>query len=151
MADVASDAATEPLPDGAQVLSGGVPPRVPSGTPPAPSPAGTLGLRVGVAQAAATGDAPVPATGDARGLGQRIASLRHAAGWSQRRLAEAAGVSHGYVALLELGRLPSPGKFRLDAIARALNLPTADALTDAEVPVPVPVPASDTPAGASSA
>src|ERR687885_1515637 len=65
---------------------------------------------------------------DPRRLGQRIASLRHANGWSQRRLAQAAGVSHGYVALLELGRLPSPGKFRLDAVARALNLPTADAL-----------------------
>src|SRR4030088_1165436 len=61
-------------------------------------------------------------------LGQRIAGLRHGQGWSQRRLAEAAGVSHGYVALLELGRLPSPGKFRLDAIARALNLRTSDAL-----------------------
>jgi transcriptional regulator with XRE-family HTH domain len=65
---------------------------------------------------------------DPRTLGQRIAGLRHAQGWSQRRLAEAAGVSHGYVAQLELGRLPSPGKFRLDAIARALNLRTADAL-----------------------
>jgi SOS-response transcriptional repressor LexA len=66
---------------------------------------------------------------DPRLLGQRIATLRHANGWSQRRLAEAAGVSHGYVALLELGRLPSPGKFRLDAVARALNLRTSDALT----------------------
>ena len=54
--------------------------------------------------------------------------MRHAQGWSQRRLAEAAGVSHGYVAQLELGRLPSPGKFRLDAIAHALNLRTSDAL-----------------------
>ena len=68
---------------------------------------------------------------DAHILGQRIAALRRANGWSQRRLAEAAGVSHGYVALLELGRLPSPGKFRLDAVARALNLRTSDALTNA--------------------
>src|SRR5215472_1603552 len=67
-------------------------------------------------------------------LGQRIATLRRANGWSQRRLAEAAGVSHGYIALLELGRLPSPSKFRLDAIARALNLKTADALTAAQTP-----------------
>src|SRR5437868_9942302 len=65
---------------------------------------------------------------DAGGLGRRIATLRHASGWSQRRLAQAAGVSHGYIALLELGRLPSPGKFRLDAVARALNLRTSDAL-----------------------
>jgi SOS-response transcriptional repressor LexA len=72
---------------------------------------------------------PQPTSLDPRALGQRIASLRHANGWSQRRLADAAGVSHGYIALLELGRLPSPGKFRLDAVARALNLRTSDALT----------------------
>src|SRR5579864_8166033 len=66
---------------------------------------------------------------DAGTLGQRIAALRREHGWSQRRLAEAAGVSHGYIALLELGRLPSPGKFRLDAVARALNLRTSAALT----------------------
>jgi transcriptional regulator with XRE-family HTH domain/SOS-response transcriptional repressor LexA len=71
---------------------------------------------------------------DARGLGQRIAALRRAHGWSQRRLAEAAGVSHGYIALLELGRLPSPGKPRLDAIARALDLPSSDALAVQEPP-----------------
>src|SRR5215472_11334331 len=68
---------------------------------------------------------------DAGALGQRIASLRRKHGLSQRRLAEAAGVSHGYIALLELGRLPSPGKFRLDAVARALNLRTSDALVAA--------------------
>jgi SOS-response transcriptional repressor LexA len=69
-------------------------------------------------------------------LGQRIAGLRQALGWSQRRLAEAAGVSHGYIALIELGRLPSPGKFRLDAIARALGLRTSDALLGAAPPRP---------------
>src|ERR1700759_1966475 len=66
---------------------------------------------------------------DARGLGSCIAGLRQANGWSQRRLAEAAGVSHGYIALLELGRLPSPGKPRLDAIAHALSLPSSDAFS----------------------
>src|SRR5438552_11879077 len=80
---------------------------------------------------------PHAATLDAHRLGQRIASLRHANGWSQRRLAEAAGVSHGYIALLELGRLPSPGKFRLDAVARALNLRTSDALLGAVAPLVV--------------
>jgi SOS-response transcriptional repressor LexA len=74
-------------------------------------------------------ETPEARTLDPHALGQRIATLRHASGWSQRRLADAAGVSHGYVALLELGRLPSPGKFRLDAVARALNLRTSDALT----------------------
>jgi SOS-response transcriptional repressor LexA len=76
---------------------------------------------------------------DPHSLGQRIAGLRRAHGLSQRRLAEAAGVSHGYVALLELGRLPSPGKFRLDAIARALDLRTSDALLG---PAPPALPAS---------
>jgi SOS-response transcriptional repressor LexA/transcriptional regulator with XRE-family HTH domain len=71
---------------------------------------------------------------DPTALGRRIASLRHAHAWSQRRLAEAAGVSHGYIALLELGRLPSPGKFRLDAVARALNLRTSDTLTAPSLP-----------------
>jgi SOS-response transcriptional repressor LexA len=71
---------------------------------------------------------------DAGALGQRIAALRREYGWSQRRLAEAAGVSHGYIALLELGRLPSPGKFRLDAVARALNLRTSDAFAAASAP-----------------
>ena len=74
--------------------------------------------------------------GDPRVLGLRIATLRRAHGLSQRRLAEAAGVSHGYVALLELGRLPSPGKFRLDAVARALNLRTSDALLAPTAPLP---------------
>src|ERR1700716_2884278 len=74
---------------------------------------------------------------DPHTLGQRIAGLRHANGWSQRRLAESAGVSHGYIALLELGRLPSPGKFRLDAIAHALNLRTSDALFNSTLPAAV--------------
>jgi SOS-response transcriptional repressor LexA len=71
---------------------------------------------------------PQPLPIDPHTLGERIAALRRGQSWSQRRLAEAAGVSHGYIALLELGRLPSPGKFRLDAVARALNLRTSDAL-----------------------
>jgi transcriptional regulator with XRE-family HTH domain len=71
---------------------------------------------------------------DPLALGQRIAGLRRAHGWSQRRLAEVAGVSHGYIAQLELGHLPSPGKFRLDAIARALDLRTSDALLEASPP-----------------
>jgi SOS-response transcriptional repressor LexA len=86
------------------------------------------------------GDADPRAVPDPAGLGRRIAVLRRAGGWSQRRLAEAAGVSHGYIALLELGRLPSPGKFRLDAVARALNLRTADALLAPALPLPEPLP-----------
>src|SRR5215467_15206513 len=77
-----------------------------------------------------------PSPSEAHRLGRTIAGLRRANGWSQRRLAEAAGVSHGYIALLELGRLPSPGKFRLDAVARALNLRTADALLAPALPLP---------------
>src|SRR5438477_240075 len=81
-------------------------------------------------------DGRSPTRVDPADLGRRIATLRRAHGWSQRRLAEAAGVSHGYVALLELGRLPSPGKFRLDAVARALNLRTSDALLAPTAPLP---------------
>jgi SOS-response transcriptional repressor LexA len=65
---------------------------------------------------------------DPHALGQRVALLRQRHALSQRRLAEQAGVSHGYIAQLELGRLASPGTFRLDAIARALGLRTADSL-----------------------
>jgi SOS-response transcriptional repressor LexA len=72
---------------------------------------------------------------DSHALGQHIAAMRRAQGWSQRRLAEQAGVSNGYIALLERGRLPSPSKFRLDAIARALQLRTSDALLTSSVEV----------------
>src|SRR5215831_10219970 len=83
---------------------------------------------------------PDQLTLDVGALGRRIAALRHESGLSQRRLAEAAGVSHGYIALLELGRLPSPGKFRLDAVARALNLRTSDALTAPQLQLVPPAP-----------
>ena len=93
------------------------------------------GARAASRAGASDAQQPDPrAASDASRLGQRIATLRRASGWSQRRLAEAAGVSHGYIALLELGRLPSPGKFRLDAVARALNLRTADALLAPALP-----------------
>jgi transcriptional regulator with XRE-family HTH domain len=69
-------------------------------------------------------------TTDPHALGQRVAHLRRGHGLSQRRLAEQAGVSHGYIALLELGRLASPGTFRLDAIARALGFRTSDSMLD---------------------
>src|SRR5215831_1137702 len=76
-----------------------------------------------------------PSPSEAHRLGRTIAGLRRAHGWSQRRLAEAAGVSHGYIAQLELGRLPTPSKLRLDAVARALELRTADSLLGARLPV----------------
>jgi SOS-response transcriptional repressor LexA len=66
---------------------------------------------------------------DASALAHRLSELRRERGWSQRRLATAAGVSHAYVALLEHGRLTAPSKARLDALAHALGLPSADALT----------------------
>ena len=67
---------------------------------------------------------------DPRTLGRHIAALRRHHGWSQRRLAEAAGVSHGYIAQLELGRSPGASKKRLDAVARALAVGTSDALVN---------------------
>ena len=99
------------------------------------------GTRAASRARASAAQQPDPrAVSDASRLGRRIATLRRASGWSQRRLAEAAGVSHGYIALLELGRLPSPGKFRLDAVARALNLRTADALLAPALPYAEPPP-----------
>ena len=79
-----------------------------------------------------------PSPSEAHRLGRTIAGLRRAHGWSQRRLAEAAGVSHGYIAQLELGRLPTPSKLRLDAVARALELRTADSLLGARLPLELP-------------
>ncbi len=58
---------------------------------------------------------------DPRALGRAIAEQRRRLGWSQRRLAEAAGVSHGYIAQLELGHVPNASKARLDAINRVLS------------------------------
>jgi SOS-response transcriptional repressor LexA len=72
-------------------------------------------------------------------LGEQVAALRRGNGWSQRRLADAAGVSHGYVGLLERGQLPNPGKRRLDAIAHALHLRTADDLATATFEAAGPV------------
>ena len=71
---------------------------------------------------------------DPHHLGRTIAGLRRAHGWSQRKLAQVAGVSPSYIAQLELGRLPAPSKLRLDAVARALDLRTSDALLSAQVP-----------------
>src|SRR5437763_12457138 len=76
-------------------------------------------------------------------LGQTIASLRRAHGWSQRKLGQVAGVSPSYIAQLELGRLPTPSKLRLDAVAHALELRTSDALLTPPSP---PQPLSPTPA-----
>src|SRR5919198_978551 len=73
---------------------------------------------------------------DARTIGQAVAALRRGNGWSQRHLADAAGVSHGYIGLLERGLVPNPGKRRLDSIARALRLPTADALLNGDFDEP---------------
>jgi SOS-response transcriptional repressor LexA len=70
--------------------------------------------------------------------GPQLARLRRARGWSQRRLAAAARVSHAYVALLERGRLASPSKAKLDALAHALGLPSADALLAADPPGTAP-------------
>jgi SOS-response transcriptional repressor LexA len=67
-----------------------------------------------------------------------LAELRRARGWSQRRLAAAAGVSHAYVALLERGRLASPGLVKLDALAHALGARSTEALVTAANAAPTP-------------
>ena len=65
---------------------------------------------------------------DRRILGERVAGLRRASGWTQRELAEVAGVSSGYVGMLERGLLRDPSWLRLGAVARALDVHDADAL-----------------------
>jgi transcriptional regulator with XRE-family HTH domain len=54
----------------------------------------------------------------------RLRSARKAAGLSQEALAIKAGVSQGFLALLERGYSPKHGP-KLDAIADALDLETA--------------------------
>lgn len=54
-------------------------------------------------------------------FGKRLASIRQAAGWSQRRLAKAAGISQRMIAHYE-GRDPLPPGHVLAALAEALGV-----------------------------
>lgn len=54
-------------------------------------------------------------------LSLKIKSARESFGWSQRRLAEEAGLSFGYVGMVESGRI-SPSLKALEKLAKALKV-----------------------------
>ena len=56
-------------------------------------------------------------------LGHTIRTMRKAAGYSLRELARRTGVSPAYLSGIERGTLPTPTHARLQAVARALEIP----------------------------
>jgi DNA-binding XRE family transcriptional regulator len=79
---------------------------------------------------------PVTVSVDA-GVGQRIAELRLARGFTQQLLADKAGLSKSIVSQLEQGIRTSAGYALLTALADMLSVPVA-ALFDAPGPVHAP-------------
>ena len=59
-------------------------------------------------------------------LARVISETRDSKGMSMRKLAEAAGLTHSFIAKLEAGRFRSVSPASLDAIAAALDLPRVD-------------------------
>lgn len=57
-------------------------------------------------------------------LGLRIIRARKELGWSQATLARQAGVTRGWVSLVEKGDIDDPGEDRLSQLARALRTTT---------------------------
>ena len=64
-------------------------------------------------------------------LGEELRAAREAAGWTQERLAEEAGISRNYVSLLELER-KSPTVEVLLAVCGALGVSAADIIRRVE-------------------
>ena len=60
-------------------------------------------------------------------VGRRIAELRTARGWSQRMLADHAGIEYAHLARLELGQKEA-GLLILQKIAEALEVPVWELL-----------------------
>ena len=63
-------------------------------------------------------------------IGQNLEYFREAAGLTQEKLAEMAGVSRNFIARLELGISKNPEIKNLAAVADALNLSVDDLLAD---------------------
>jgi len=79
------------------------------------------------------------------GLGEKIKQLRSQKQWTQPVLAEKAGVSKGYVYMLESGEMTNPSLDILLKIANALDTTIADLVDEpriATVDVPPPIPES---------
>lgn len=66
------------------------------------------------------------------GFGTTLREKRRAAGLSQRRLAELAGVDFSYISKLENGRLPAPASDTVIRLAKILNCPTEELLAAAK-------------------
>lgn len=70
------------------------------------------------------------------GFATNLKRARKARGLTLVKLAEAAGVTHGYLSLLENGQRPVPRGAMLEQFAAALQIPAAELLReDASVPV----------------
>lgn len=63
-------------------------------------------------------------------VGKRITKLRKDKGWSQKDLADATGLSKGYIAAIEEGR--SPGIKTISIIAEALGVEVRDLFEEDE-------------------
>ncbi len=61
----------------------------------------------------------------ATALGQRVGALRHARGWSQEQLAEAAELDRSYIGGIEVGAR-NPSLQALVKLARAFRVGLAD-------------------------
>ena len=72
----------------------------------------------------ATSKVASPASSLCVRLGQRIAELRQAKGWSQRMLADHAGIEQAHLARLETGQVEA-GVLILEKIAEALEVDIA--------------------------
>jgi transcriptional regulator with XRE-family HTH domain len=60
---------------------------------------------------------------DGAAIGRRVQEEREKLGWSQRALAERAGVSHAYVSHLEAGQYKRPSREKLELVFGALRVP----------------------------
>jgi transcriptional regulator with XRE-family HTH domain len=65
-------------------------------------------------------------------FGPTLREKRRAAGLSQRRLADLAGVDFSYISKLENGRLPAPASDTVIRLAKILNCPTEELLSAAK-------------------
>ncbi len=65
-------------------------------------------------------------------FGVLLREKRHAAGISQRKLAESASVDFSYISKLENGRLPAPAVETIMRIAECVKCPSEDLLAAAQ-------------------
>ena len=61
-------------------------------------------------------------------FGERLRKLRKQKGWSQRELAKRAGISRGYLSVIEGKRPPDVTVDVIQKMAKALRMPISDLL-----------------------